>query len=70
MRVAMGMKSDQKGIRIRRVEPTAPESQFLKPSDVILSFDGIDIANDGTGKKTFLNTISYSYICKFCYHCF
>lgn len=49
LRIAMGMKPDQKGVRIRRIEPTAPESRILKPSDVILSFDGIDIANDGTG---------------------
>lgn len=51
LRIAMGMESDQKGVRIRRIEPTAPESQVLKPSDVILSFDGINIANDGTGKQ-------------------
>lgn len=45
----MGMKSDQKGVRVRRVEPTAPEAGWVQPSDIILSFDGIDIANDGTG---------------------
>ena len=49
LRKAMGMKYDQKGVRVRRVEPTAPESGCLQPSDIILSFDGIDIANDGTG---------------------
>lgn len=49
LRMSLGMKLDQKGVRIRRIDPTAPESQFLKPSDIILSFDGIDIANDGTG---------------------
>ena len=53
LRMSVGMKPDQKGVRIRRVDPTAPESQVLKPSDVILSFDGIDIANDGTGKFGF-----------------
>ncbi|XP_057952959.1 protease Do-like 9 [Malania oleifera] len=49
LRNAMGMKHDQKGVRIRRVDPTALESEVLKPSDIILSFDGVDIANDGTG---------------------
>jgi hypothetical protein len=49
LRKAMGMKSDQKGVRIRRIEPTASESGCMQPSDIILSFDGIDIANDGTG---------------------
>jgi hypothetical protein len=50
LRMSVGMKSDQKGVRIRRIDPTSPESKVLKPSDVILSFDGIDIANDGTGE--------------------
>ena len=49
LRKAMGMKSDQKGVRIRRIEPTASESGCMQPSDIILSFVGIDIANDGTG---------------------
>lgn len=51
LRISMGMKSDQKGVRVRRVDPTAPESKVLRPSDVILSFDGVDIANDGTGNN-------------------
>ncbi|RWW05904.1 hypothetical protein BHE74_00019443 [Ensete ventricosum] len=49
LRKAMEMKPEQKGVRVRRVEPTGPEFEFLKPSDIILSFDGVDIANDGTG---------------------
>ncbi|KAM1824232.1 hypothetical protein ACFX13_023850 [Malus domestica] len=47
---SVGMKRDQKGIRVRVLKPSAPESQLLKPSDVILSFDGVNIASDGTGK--------------------
>ncbi|KAM1025998.1 hypothetical protein ACFX13_039704 [Malus domestica] len=61
LRIAMGMKPDQKGVRIRRVDPTAPESQVLKPSDIILSFDGVKIANDGTGMCT--SYIPSMYIC-------
>ncbi|XP_034209492.1 protease Do-like 9 isoform X2 [Prunus dulcis] len=53
LRMSMGMGPDQKGVRIRRIEPTSPESQLLKPSDVILSFDGVNIANDGTGTLEF-----------------
>lgn len=49
LRLSMGMGPDDKGVRIRRIEPTAPESNALRPSDVILSFDGVKIANDGTG---------------------
>jgi hypothetical protein len=49
LRKAVGMKAGQKGVHIRMVEPTAPESGCLQPSDIILSFDGVDIANNGTG---------------------
>ncbi|KAK9669402.1 hypothetical protein RND81_13G127100 [Saponaria officinalis] len=61
-RMSMGMKSDQKGIRIKRVEPTSPESHILQPSDVILSFDGVDIANDGTVPFRHGERIGYSYL--------
>ncbi|KAJ6977451.1 protease Do-like 9 [Populus alba x Populus x berolinensis] len=62
MRVAMGMKSDQKGVRIRRIDPTAPESEVLQPSDIILSFDGVDIANDGTVPFRHGERIGFSYL--------
>lgn len=62
LRMAMGMKPDQKGVRIRRIDPTAPESKFLKPSDVILSFDGVDIANDGTVLFRHGERIGFSYL--------
>ncbi|KAJ4973886.1 hypothetical protein NE237_007060 [Protea cynaroides] len=62
LRIAMGMKRDQKGVRIRRIEPTAPESQVLKPSDILLSFDGIDIANDGTVPFRHGERIGFSYL--------
>lgn len=54
LRLSEGMKSDQKGVRIRRIDPTSPESKVLKQSDIILSFDGVDIANDGTGRSAVL----------------
>ncbi|XP_068306380.1 protease Do-like 9 [Pyrus communis] len=62
LRIAMGMKPDQKGVRIRRVDPTAPESQVLKPSDIILSFDGVKIANDGTVPFRHGERIGFSYL--------
>lgn len=62
LRKAMGMKPDQKGVRVRRVEPTAPESGYLRPSDIILSFDGIDIANDGTVPFRHGERIGFSYL--------
>ncbi|KAF2282904.1 hypothetical protein GH714_043324 [Hevea brasiliensis] len=62
LRMAMGMKPDQKGVRIRRIDPTAPESEVLKPSDIILSFDGVDIANDGTVPFRHGERIGFSYL--------
>lgn len=62
LRRAMGMKPDQKGVRIKRIEPTAPESHCLKPSDIILSFDGINIANDGTVPFRHGERIGFSYL--------
>ncbi|KZV39694.1 protease Do-like 9-like [Dorcoceras hygrometricum] len=62
LRLSMGMKSDQKGVRIRRIDPTAPEFNFLKPSDIILSFDGVDIANDGTVPFRHGERIGFSYL--------
>ncbi|XP_028786009.1 protease Do-like 9 isoform X2 [Neltuma alba] len=62
LRMSMGMGPQQKGVRIRRIEPTAPESQVLKPSDVILSFDGINIANDGTVSFRHGERIGFTYL--------
>ncbi|OWM71569.1 hypothetical protein CDL15_Pgr005756 [Punica granatum] len=62
LRNSVGMGPDQKGVRIRRIEPTAPESNVLKPSDVILSFDGVNIANDGTVPFRHGERIGFSYL--------
>ncbi|KAJ4772148.1 protease Do-like protein [Rhynchospora pubera] len=62
LRKAMGMKPDQKGIRVRRVEPTSLESCCLKQSDIILSFDGVNIANDGTVPFRNGERIGFSYL--------
>nr|CAB3448146.1 unnamed protein product [Digitaria exilis] len=62
LRKSMGMKPDQKGVRVRRVEPTAPESGCLQPSDIILSFDGVDIASDGTVPFRHGERIGFSYL--------
>ncbi|KAL8042050.1 hypothetical protein ABFX02_09G024900 [Erythranthe guttata] len=62
LRLSMGMKPDQKGVRIRRIDPTAPEFAVLKPSDIILSFDRVDIANDGTVPFRHGERIGFSYL--------
>ncbi|KAL5725242.1 Protease Do-like 9 [Ranunculus cassubicifolius] len=62
LRVSVGMAPNQKGVRIRRVEPTGPVYQNLLPSDTILSFDGVDIANDGTVPFRYGERIGFSYL--------
>eukprot|EP00249_Psilotum_nudum_P010395 c22518_g1_i3 orf=508-2871(-) len=62
LRKALGMKTNQKGVRVRRVEPTSPAAQFLQPSDILLSFDGIDIANDGTVSFRHGERIAFTYL--------
>lgn len=47
---------------IRRVEPTSPASSVLKEGDILLSFEGTDIANDGTVPFRSGERISFSYL--------
>lgn len=62
LRKALGMKGIQKGVRIRRVEPTAPAYKYLQASDILLSFDAEDIANDGTVPFRHGERIGFSYL--------
>lgn len=62
LRLSVGMKPNQKGVRIRRIDPISPESTVLQPSDIILSFDGVDIANDGTVPFRYGERICFSYL--------
>ncbi|CAN6363304.1 unnamed protein product [Urochloa humidicola] len=62
LRKAMGMKLDQKGVCVTRVEPTTPGSGSLQLSDIILSFDGVDIGNDGTVPFRHGERIGFSYL--------
>ena len=49
LRNALGMEAHQKGVLIKKLEATAPVADYLQLSDILLSFDDTDIANDGTG---------------------
>ncbi|KAL3618025.1 Protease Do-like 9 [Castilleja foliolosa] len=62
LRLSMGMKPDQKGVLVRRIDPTSPQSKVLKPSDIILSFDEFNIANDGTVPFRHGERIGFSYL--------
>ena len=47
---------------IRRVEPTSPASEVLSEGDILMSFEGTDIANDGTVPFRSGERISFSYL--------
>ena len=50
------------GGRVRRVEPTAPAAAVLRRGDVLLSFDGVAIANDGTVPFRAGERIAFSFL--------
>lgn len=56
------VQAGQKGVLIRRIEPTAPANKSLKKGDILLSFDGVDIANDGTVPFRSGERISFNYL--------
>ncbi|CAL8470933.1 g10475 [Coccomyxa elongata] len=62
LRNSLGMKEGQKGVYIRRVEPTSPSSAVLSEGDILMSFEGTDIANDGTVPFRSGERISFSYL--------
>ena len=45
---AYGMRKEQKGILVRHVQPTYETAKHLKPDDIIMHFDGVQVASDGT----------------------
>jgi S1-C subfamily serine protease len=48
LRYELGMNEVQAGVLVTRVYPGSPATGILKPGDVVLSVDGIAVANDGT----------------------
>ena len=42
------MTAAQKGVMVRAISPIADAAQHLKPDDVIMRFDGVQVASDGT----------------------
>ena len=58
----MNVQNDHKGVLIRRIEPTAPVNKILNKGDIVLSFDGVDIANDGTVPFRSGERISFNYL--------
>lgn len=62
MREYYGMRSGQKGVLVRQVAPIAPAAALLREDDVLMSFDGIQIANDGTVPFRLGERIAFTYL--------
>lgn len=62
LRQALGMEAGQRGVMVRRIEPTAPVAKVLKENDVILKFDGVEVGADGTVPFRTGERIGFSYL--------
>ena len=62
LREALGMAATQRGVLVRRTEPTSPLSRVLAQGDVLLAFDGVDIGTDGTVPFRSGERIGFSYL--------
>ena len=62
LRKSLGMKATHKGVVLRRISPLAPASKFLKRMDVLMQFDGVDVASDGTVPFRTGERINFSYL--------
>jgi hypothetical protein len=43
------MQSEMTGVLVSKINPLSDAYNILKKDDIILTFDGVPIANDGTG---------------------
>jgi len=62
LREAFGMEPKQKGILVSRIAPTCAAAAVLRESDVLLSFDGESIANDGTTSFRKHERVAFSWL--------
>lgn len=62
LRESHSMGSKQKGILVNRVIPTSAAAKLLRAGDVLLSFDGELIANDGTVRFRRHERVAYTWL--------
>ncbi|CAD7704517.1 unnamed protein product [Ostreobium quekettii] len=62
LREGLDMRPGQKGVLVRRIEPTCPASQHIDQYDILMKFDGVDIANDGTVPFRSGERIGFTYL--------
>ncbi|MCK5504205.1 MAG: serine protease, partial [Thermodesulfovibrionia bacterium] len=48
IRLSYFMSKEQTGILVNKIYPDSPAAGILKPEDIILSIDGVNVASDGT----------------------
>lgn len=44
------MKREKTGVLVSKINPLSDAHRVLKKDDIVLAFDGVPIANDGSGK--------------------
>eukprot|EP00884_Botryococcus_braunii_P000841 jgi/Botrbrau1/10758/Bobra.180_2s0023.1 len=59
---AYGLTGDRKGVLVRFVAPTFPAAGVLRPGDIIMRFDGVPVASDGTVPFRTGERIAFGYL--------
>jgi S1-C subfamily serine protease len=62
LRKSLGMKPTHMGVLLRRISPLAPAAKVLKRGDVLMKFDGVEVASDGTVAFRTGERINFSYL--------
>ena len=62
LRKSLGLKDADMGVLLRRISPLAPASKVLKRGDVLMKFDDVDVASDGTVAFRTGERINFSYL--------
>jgi hypothetical protein len=56
------MRPEMTGVLVSRINPLSDAYKVLKKDDILLEFDGVPIANDGTGELKLPN-MHWSVFC-------
>lgn len=62
LRSSCGMAPGQKGVLVRIVQPLSHAAGVLQPGDILMKFDGVQIASDGTVPFRSGERIAFSYL--------
>ncbi|GAX81160.1 hypothetical protein CEUSTIGMA_g8593.t1 [Chlamydomonas eustigma] len=62
LRRALGMPQGTTGVLVNTIQPTSSAAKVIKKGDVLMEFDGVPIANDGTVHLRQRERIYFSYL--------